>query len=587
MATSTKLKREEGLSEVFDAAEQYKRRKKAETKVEVAEEPAVELVEDARFADIEGNTFFKIMFDEKLEPEQKRDAVAQALTYTTEQTKEENKARLEAFTLFKEWLQFERKKLSMALMDLIDTEAMGELKDVYDQLNSGVLEFEGRMKPLTEIIDAVYQLRMAGNTLEVFREIKEDMKADEEQKKLLAEQEAKLRGLNDKIYGYQQEIATLGEQKGLFGFGGVKKAAREGIALKEVDITNTRSEIDALSAEIEETRKQAFARESKFAEFAEQKRKLKELLDISSEEHKERQKDLVSAAKSYVSSTETRVASVMAHLDGMSGQIENQVEGTSGMQTAYTIMNAGIKQATDNNQTLRTSLQEVPAGETDIGKLSREKKLGYVENFITDINDAQVDTQSTLGDLTTQMVRINSMRDANRQQMTKTRAMHSSSVAGVADRLQTVLQAVSMAAVNESSEMAAQSLRNMTTMTNNITSKEAIRIAMGGEATNKALEQAIDDLAIYGETVRNAREIAETTLTEQKSLLESMEQATGDVLADIKKQVGVTADVLGGKAADGEKPKARAAKPAAANANAPGAAAKAAGPSAASLFKKL
>src|SRR6185369_3802104 len=70
-------------------------------KVKQAQQPAAKkeaAAEDARFANISANVFYKVMFDSETKPEEKRVAMARILTY--EGTKEENREKIKAFELF-------------------------------------------------------------------------------------------------------------------------------------------------------------------------------------------------------------------------------------------------------------------------------------------------------------------------------------------------------------------------------------------------------------------------------------------------------------------------------------------------------
>ena len=134
--------------------------------------------EDARFASIQSNAFYKVMFAEESRPEEKKSLVAKMLTF--EGTKEQNRERIKEFELFKEYLQSQREAMAQEIIRLTDTETFAELKMVYDDLNTSLIEFDNKMRPLTDIIDAVYTLRTNGMTVEAFQEIIRDRKREEE-----------------------------------------------------------------------------------------------------------------------------------------------------------------------------------------------------------------------------------------------------------------------------------------------------------------------------------------------------------------------------------------------------------------------
>jgi dihydroneopterin aldolase len=220
-------------------------------------------------------------------------------------------------------------------------------------------------------------------------------------------------------------------------------------------------------------------------------------------------------------------------------------------------LNEGIKVAAQQNQNIRKEY-ESPVGEEDlITKMTREEKKTSVEEHIAILDHSEVDTITTLGDLTTQSTRIKTMKDANNTQIAKARQMYTQGVAGVADRLSVVLQAVSAAALGESSAMANDTLSRMADSTNNIAQKESIRIAMGIKENNTALDKAIEDLASYGEITKAATSITREGLVEMREKLAEVENLSKKVSEDVRQSIAVNAEVALGvksKATEEEKP---------------------------------
>src|SRR5262245_16841750 len=206
MATAPKMK--SGVAEVL-TEDVRKRASEARTTSTAAEAQ--------EFQNIEANSFYKVMFSKELSPEQKREEVAKALVFAG--SREEMKTRLQEFESFKEYLQTVREEMAKEIIGLTDTEAFSELKLVYDELNDGVLAFEEKMKPLTDIIDALYVLRTKGQTMEAFEEIK---KAREEEARIKSERqtvEQEVSALEERIRTTQYHIAELAEDKSFFGLG--------------------------------------------------------------------------------------------------------------------------------------------------------------------------------------------------------------------------------------------------------------------------------------------------------------------------------------------------------------------------------
>jgi hypothetical protein len=133
------------------------------------------------------NTFYKILFDGSTSATEKKAAVKKALVF--EGTKTENTERVAEFEALKQYLQFQRQAMAKEFMKLADTKSFAELKQVIDDMNKGLIKFDETMKPLSEILDAVYTLRTGGPELlnDAFREIETEKKAEEERKQKLEE----------------------------------------------------------------------------------------------------------------------------------------------------------------------------------------------------------------------------------------------------------------------------------------------------------------------------------------------------------------------------------------------------------------
>jgi hypothetical protein len=532
-AAKPKLQQKPDVSDILTTAVRARENVSKAAKTEVSADP--------RFANISANSFFKVMFAENTKPEAKREEVAKLLTF--EGTKEQNRERIKEFELFKEYLQSQREEMAQEIIRLTDTGTFSELKQVYDDLNTSLIQFDERMQPLTDIIDAVYTLRTNGLTLDAFQEILRDRKREEELLRIKDTKQQEFKQLKSSVENIHSDIAALGENRSFFGLGGVKEEARIAIARKNEELKLVVDSLDKLSDELHQLDQQT-PTESELGEYVEQKKKLRELLDISADDHKQRQKDLVDAAVNFVNTAKTRVGSVRGHLNKMNDQVENLFDANNMMGTVYAIMNEGIKEAADANLKTREALQPpAPGSEDMIAQMAREQKKMAVEQHITMLDASAADTMATYADLTSGAIRIKTMKDAVDQQAIKARAMHSQGISGVADRLSVVLQAVSSAALGEASAMAKDTLQQMAENTNKVAQKESIRIAMGIEEQNSDLSKAIDDLGAYGEVVRAATNITREGLTDMRAKLDELKKLAEDVQGDVHDAIGVHADV--------------------------------------------
>jgi len=535
-----KAKRSESKS-TQDILDQALNRKKRDKSSSESKETARRTT-DPKFAKIEANSFYKIVFAEG-DPEEKKDEIAKVLAYDLSSEKSDNKEKLAEFELFKEWLMDQRKDMAQEIINLTDTDAFSELKDVFDEMNQGLLDFEKQMSPLTQILDAVYKLRMAsdGAMFNVFKEIQDDKAEEARIAKLRVEQDQRLGSLTRDVDQIEMQIARLEGEKSWFGLGGIKADALEKIRARQLQLENHNQEITGLTAEIANTK---FTRKTEFAEFEEEKAKLRELLDISSEEHKQRQQGLVDSANNFVTVADTRTSSVLEHLEGINDQIERLGDSNSGLRSVYAIISEAVEDAEEVNKTTRGGLLDESADESNIAKMRRENAKMAVEDHITALTAAKVDTMGTFGDLTAESYRIKAMKDSNDGQVSKTRSLNSKGVSGVASRLSTVLQGVSMAALSESSEVAQMTLERMNTQTNMMAQQEALKNAMGINQENDALVKAIEELESYGKVARAATDISREGYKDMQENLEELEKTARDVGDAVKEAVAVGAEVM-------------------------------------------
>lgn len=118
-------KQKTDIEQMMEQARATSRRETASSKDKAQPEDAAS---SKKFASIQENPFYKVMFDPNATPEAKMEAVTKILVFA--ENKDQAKEELEAFKLFKEYLQFERKRMAQQIIALTDTEAFSELKQV-------------------------------------------------------------------------------------------------------------------------------------------------------------------------------------------------------------------------------------------------------------------------------------------------------------------------------------------------------------------------------------------------------------------------------------------------------------------------
>ncbi len=503
---------------------------------------------ESAFAGIQENSFFKVIFSESLSLEEKIEGVTKALEFTN--NKEEDRERVKEFDAFKEYLQSISEEMSKQRIQMTDTEVFSELQRVYSDFNNDLNAFIEQIKPLTDITDALYTLRQSGETRDVLAQIKADKEWEyetEEQKKQLT---AAIASLESQITDLTHSNFQLAQDKAFFGFGQIRPASKAQILSNEANIAKlqetakrTQEELATLDAQIEEresVRSQSF-----------EAQKLRELLDLTSEEHTLRQANMVASALKFVNEGKERFGAIRNHLSKMVNQIEGLGDNNGNMIQIFAVMNEATKNAENVHRERRKALEATDTGGNLVESMKHEEECRNLDEHIDTMATATVDTMQTYGELTTEAIKIRNMQSATKKQVESARAMHSRGIASVASQLSVVVTAVNSAAINEAQSMAGNTLAEMAKVTNDIAKNEAIRIATGRDEINSELEAMLQDLAAFGDTQRQATEITRSALETMRVNLEEIEKLAKDVQEDTKEFVGVAGDVISQKAAPG------------------------------------
>ncbi|OCG27908.1 hypothetical protein A9G11_12520 [Gilliamella sp. wkB108] len=493
---------------------------------------------------IKENSFFKVIFSDSLSLEQKVEEVTHILEFTD--NKEIDRAKIQEFDAFKEYLQSISEEMSKQRIEMTDTEVFAELQRVYADFNDDLNSFIEKIKPLTEITDALYNLRQNGETRNALAKIKADQEWDDEKEAQIAQVQNEIANAETQISDLQKEIAVLQKDKAFFGLGQIKAASKVKIANDEEqivqlkqDIQNKHNELDNINAEIQQHHEQR-------AELFDVE-KLKELLNLTSEQHTLRQADMVESALKFVNQGKERFGAIRGHLEKMVKQIEGLSDNNGNMIQIYAIMNEATKKVETVHRERKQELENKDAGDNLLESMKLDEARRNLDEHIDTVSTATVDTMQTYGELTTEAIKIRNMQAATKKQVESARAMHSRGIASVASQLSVVVTAVNSAAINEAQSMAGNTLAEMARVTNDIAKNEAIRIATGRDEINNDLEAMLQNLAEFGDTQREATEITRSALETMRANLDEIEKMAKDVQDDTRDFIAVTSDVLSEK----------------------------------------
>ena len=495
---------------------------------------------------IETNTFYSIIMADDVELEEKVNQVSKALEFTND--KESDRTRIKEFEQFKEYLQSISETMSKQRIEMTDTGTFSELQKVYGDFNNDLNDFINNIKPLTDITDALYTLRKNGETRSVLQKIQQDKANARDKQDRIIDLNKTINEGENFMAELRKENVILAENKSFFGFGNIKPESKAQIQENEIkiaevfdNVSKCTKERDKLLLEIENI--------NNSTEYSFEAQKLKELLDLNSEQHVQRQADLVQSALQFINSGKERFGEIRKHLELMNQQIEGLTDNNSQMQQIYAVLNDGTKKAEEANKTKRETLMNTPEPTSQIEKMKLDKEKRDLDEFIDTVSQSTVDTMQTYGELSMEEIKLRNMQAATKNQSQSAATMHSRGIASVASQLSVVLTAVNSAAINESQVMASDTLTQMANVTNDVAKKESIRIATGRDDVNIELEKTLQDLVEFGDTQRQATEITRDAIKTMRDNLDELEKLSKDVQEDTADFVAVTADTIDEKKA--------------------------------------
>lgn len=475
---------------------------------------------------IQDNPFVKIVASTP-DPQRQKDQMVKLMTYVDAETTAKNSAALSEYSAY---MQSERQRLAVELIAMTDTETFRNLQDVLTDINNGVLDFEERIKPFMEIINAVRLIQEEDATTDILSEMREDGRIEEELREKLKVIDKQIAEGYSVIELKKAKIDVESDNKGLFGFGGIKSESVQAISLLKVQIKDIE---DSALALIEEKKKLvAEKRESntKFAHLADAKKVMATMLNLSGGEHEERHEELVQTAVNFVTTTKSRVTETLSHSVKMGSQINELSNLAFTMRGSYSVLSEAAKEAETINTSEHNALKEsLESLSNPLDKMSSEKISRDMAKHITTLNDSATETASIISDLTVSSQRIETMEAANIAQIKKTEQIQTSGIAGVADNLSSVLTAINQAAIGQASTAATQSLRRMNDNTIELTKEGMLNAAKNQKEDNAALQKSLIQLTGFGEVIDLTNAAALEALEENRELVSELSEVANQV----------------------------------------------------------
>jgi hypothetical protein len=537
MSDATSLKKQVTSKTIAEEA-----RKLAESRNSQAqgEKAAVE----ATASMIAKNTFAKIMLAPDISPEAKKEALVKELTFSWEKSKEENRAKLQELAQFKEYLQEQRKILNREGIKLQDTKAFSELQGVIDDMTKSSIDFQERVKPLLEVLNAVFEIRKHNKITDVYREIQNDKEWEKEQKNILENLSKEIDLTKQRVHSLEKEKVRLRNDRTLFGLGSIKKSAQERIAIIDaVDIVDTKANLENLINQLHKQKEVLDAGpNSDSPELRAQKKVLKEFLDLTKDENIARQKSLIDAGVNYVDSSDTRLKSVLLTLDKLGKHAEVVSDANGMLRNIHLIMDESLKEVSSTNKNIKSDLSTTPNDESSIARMTREERLTEVNEYISISDEHAIDVANSIGGLTKHSVQIQAYKDTLRNESSSTKRLHLEGVSQMGEQLMSVISAISAAATSESRAVAANNFARMAEQNQTIVSQEVVRNASNIEVEANSIAKLVTELEDYGAVLNASSEIANQGYAKMRETVDAIRKVSVSVQDSISEFVSDRAD---------------------------------------------
>ena len=228
----------------------------------------------------------------------------------------------------------------------------------------------------------------------------------------------------------------------------------------------------------------------------------------------------------------------------MKDQIQRSSDVTFAMQQGYAIVDEAVKEAEGKNTEVRTQFVEPVGTPGSVAELARESKLALVNDFVNNLADASIDTSQSLEELQREKMQVQTMSDANRENIRSARQLSTSGVATIAGQLSAVLTGIGSAALVQSSESAKDTMQRMGRMTQSTLMKEVINNANRKADVNSELLTALDTLGQFSEAQRSAIELTRDAMKDIRQNLDKMGDASRELGQAIESGQSVSAEVV-------------------------------------------
>jgi hypothetical protein len=489
---------------------------------------------EAQQTDISSNPVAKVVLDPSVKDEQKVETLTKLIAAPT----------LKDVQSFATYLAQRRTLAQRRLLELTSTTAFPRLQSVIGSLQMGVVEFDSMMQPMTDDLQAAFDLRTNDKMNEAIKEIAEDRQKEAAWIAARQRIDEARRKLVDTERELNTDIARLGQDTNIFGQ--VRKSAAQDIAEKKLALEQIAPQRLALDAEETSLSAEQANYTTRSDEYKTQKERLRKMLDLGPG-YVKRVEDIVAKAIEFIDNSSTEVGAIRGEFDDLEEQSRNILAANAQMVRVTAILDKGIDGANKLHRERVQALAVVPADEDTLASVTRTQEKNDVERFVTALSETAISTKKNVTALQEDAVGANSFNTVVMKQQTNLRELHGDGIASITTNLNMALQAFNTAALTEAGNNAWQAIGDMNAVTNRIRDNQVVAAAMSIDDTNKRIIEKFDSLAGVNEALQEANRIRADGISNIASSLAELKAKTDEVQRNLQVNIGMdaAADVTG------------------------------------------
>ena len=492
------------------------------------------------FANIKANPIHQVFASVEISPEDKPKAIAKLLANPQSET--EARETMKNFEQIKEYYAAQRHELAEAMIRSQSNETQAELQRSLNDLNKGMLDFETNLKPITDVLDAVYKLSLNDKAYDAFKEIKND-------EKILNEANAKRDAILKNIKDLEARTIALLEsntnhQNNKNFFGKIKSSSLAEIEKNSATLDHIQIEASRLKAELDEVNKISAPVSELGEDLQESKAIVAKFLNLSNDDVKGQQEALYARALDFIKSNKDRIGNMRGLLSTDEKSITKMVDASDMLGMVYATVSDACEITSESLKARRAEL--LPKEGEILGaveKQIRAKRLSDLDRYIETFEKEKGNTLQTTGKVTELQEKLGNLKRSNAEGVELTRRMATDAIAEVSEGLMVTLSSLSTAAVGQSANIAKANLARMSALTNEIAQKDSIRGAMSEEQRVTEIAESVESLKSWTDVMTTRKDILEGTFTRLKDAVSELRTVTETAKDASSKAASIAAEV--------------------------------------------